>query len=335
MPSLFAAVKKVICPYDLTEIHYRQEFEKCPVCGNTINPRYLRAYNEAPPFFTQIIGWSGVGKTAYLQSLTYVLKQMGRMWRNPSHTYAPSPLSQSSLKFMENVNEYEAKGKMPFGTQDEVQEAYIMMLKYMERWGSRTLVVRDVPGSAFNNLQFDIKYTPYILHVPTTILMISLYDIQYGPNRDARKSMDFIMDTYIETMTKHDKKFTKERRNLVVVLSKADKLEGELPVNIKKYHDEDPILEAIINKSINEMDGSKMAEYMTRMKHVSDAIRDWITKDPNGQTLVALAEDNNIHTEFCAISATGQDADEKGFVAELQPHRVLDPFFWALEFQSV
>jgi hypothetical protein len=334
MSSLFAPVKKIICPYDLTEIHYRQEFDKCPVCGNSINPRYLRGYNEAPPFFTQMIGWSGVGKTAFLQSLTYILMQLGRVWQSQALPYSPSPLSQSSLGFMKEVNAYEFSHKMPFGTQDKVQEAYIMMLKNMERWGSRTLVVRDVPGGVFNDLQFDIKYMPYLLHVPTTIFMISLYDIQYDPKRDPRNSMDFLMDTYIETMIKHDKKFTKERRNLVVVLSKADKLLGKLPVNIQKYHDEDPILSAINQKTNFEMDGSKMAEYMTRMKHVSDAIRDWITQDPHGRALVGLAQDHNIHIEFSAISATGQDADKDGFVVEVQPHRVLDPFFWALDFQS-
>lgn len=328
MNYLFAPIKKVICPYDLTEIRYRQEVEQCPTCKSELPVRYLRGYDQALPFFAQIIGWSGVGKTVYLQALTFVLMQMGRVWRQ---SYAYAPLTEPTLMYVKNVREFEQTGKMPAPTQLAIQEAYIMMLTGMERWGGRTLVLRDVAGEVFDKLQFPLQYTPYLLHVPTTMLMISLDDMR----RKLTQSMDDLMNSYIDTMMKHDKNFKRERRNVVVVLSKADLIHEELPANLQNYLVEDPILKAIITKTNFSMDGSNMQEYMTRLKHVSRAIQDWISQDPPGQNLIRLAKNNNISLEFTVVSSTGRKAGNSGSMpVQLEPYRVLDPFFWALELQS-
>ena len=120
-----------------------------------------------------------------------------------------------------------------------------------------------------------------------------------------------------------------------MVLSKADLIFDQLPKNLNNYLVEDPIAKAINNKSSFILDGSGMAAYMTRLKNVSSAIRDWISTDVDGQYLIRLAEDNNIHLEFTIISSTGRPVGENGALpVQLEPFRVLDPFFWALEFQS-
>jgi hypothetical protein len=88
-----------------------------------------------------------------------------------------------------------------------------------------------------------------------------------------------------------------------------------------------------------------MAAHVEKMKWVSDEIRDWLLRDPDGapggSNLVGLIEANHFQAEYTLISATGHDdlrtqadvdINEAGL--KITPKRVLDPFFWALEFQS-
>ena len=203
-PASMLGYKQILCPNCLTEIRYRKEVSKCanPKCAKELPAQYIQNYERAAPFFVQLIGWSAVGKTVYLQALTLMLMQMGKIWRN----YSFSPLTEQTLGYVQGVREFLSKGTMPPPTQLALQEACIMLLLGMSRWDGRMLVSRDVAGEVFNKLQFPIEYTPYLLHVPTTFLMISLYDLEEFPE----KSMDQLMTSFIETMGKYDPNFRKK-----------------------------------------------------------------------------------------------------------------------------
>jgi hypothetical protein len=84
------------------------------------------------------------------------------------------------------------------------------------------------------------------------------------------------------------------------------------------------------------MNSLAMAHYLESMGRVSDAICEWIQRhDPHGRVFVRLAQSENIELRFSLISSTGAEvgADGKLPVA-MEPRRVLDPYFWALELQS-
>jgi hypothetical protein len=72
------------------------------------------------------------------------------------------------------------------------------------------------------------------------------------------------------------------------------------------------------------------------MGRVSDAISEWIQqRDPRGKVFVRLAQSENIEMRFSLISSTGSDVGEDGVLpVAMEPRRVLDPYFWALELQS-
>jgi hypothetical protein len=231
------------------------------------------------------------------------------------------------------VREFLAKGAMPPLTQLALQEAYIMLLLGMSRWGGRTLVSRDVAGEAFDKFQFPVEYTPYLLHVPTTFLMVSLHDLKEFP----KKSMDQLMSSYLETMAKYDRNFRQEQRKLVVILSKADKIFDELPLSLQEYLHSDPLLMALNSRqAVQPFSTGTMHRYMENLARVSREIQDWIGEDPAGQNLIMQARNNNIHVEFTIVSSTGADVDagSNTLGVTLQPTRVLDPYFWALDFQS-
>ena len=330
---MFWRRKRILCPYCLTEIRYRNEIKKCASnkCGEELPIQYVQNYERASPIFVQIIGWSRVGKTTYLQALTLMLMQMGQFWRQ---NYSYAPLTEATLGYVRNVRQFMESGKMPNPTQLALQDAYMMLLLGMDRWGGRTLVTRDVAGEHFNNLNFPLEYVPYLLHVPTTFLMISPDDL-----KDSNMAMDDLMNSYIDTMARHDSNFRKQHRKVIVVLSKADKIIDQLPLNLQEYLQNDPMLMALDSyQSVEPLGSAGMQDYMDKLERVSQVIQDWMSKDVRGYNLISLANNNNIELKFTLVSSTGGEvadsAENQETIAALEPTRVLDPYFWALDFQS-
>jgi hypothetical protein len=100
--SFFSPQKKIMCPYCLTEINSRTEVDTCPSCKAIFDPLYIEKYTEAPPCFAQIIGWSQVGKTVFLQSLTLLLSKIGNYWHQ---NYYNAAETEETLVYTRNVNE--------------------------------------------------------------------------------------------------------------------------------------------------------------------------------------------------------------------------------------
>jgi hypothetical protein len=333
LSNLFGSTKTVVCPYCLAEIHYRniEEVLHCPKskggCGAELEKKYILKYDHMMPCFTQLIGWSRVGKTVYLGALTATLMKLGAIWKN---NYAPAALTEATLKYTRSQRTFMSTGQMPAGTQLEIQDAYIMQLENMERWNSRTLVLRDVAGEHFNDLNFPIEQTPYLLHVPTTLMMVSVQDL-----RKQNFSMDELMSGYIHTLMKHDKKYGKTRRKVVMVLSKADMLMDELPEKVRRYVQEDPIRPIWSSPdSVAPMDAQAMNQYMKNMENISQDIQDWVSHLEGGDILNSLAKNENIELHFSLVTSTGAAVDGNTLNVSVNPARVLDPFFWSLELQS-
>lgn len=330
MDLLFGITKRTLCPYCLCEIRYRKEITICPNCKSDLPPEYVQKFSQFPPCFAQIVGWSRVGKTVYLQALTAILAEMNAVWRR---NYYSSAQTNPTLRYTRNVKDFMKTGQMPDLTQLSLQDAYIMLLNGMERWGSRSFVMRDVAGEHFNDLVFDIKVTPYLLHVPTFLMMFSLHDLE-----KQNYAMDQLMNTYIQTLIKHDKDYRKAPRNAVIVLSKADLLVDRLPDSLKSHLQQDPFIKLSnpsVSNTVTPMGGAQMQAYMDSISNASKEIEDWVASSNPGRQLIALASNNGIDLRFTLISSTGGPVgDDKKANLNITPTRVLDPFFWALEFQS-
>lgn len=326
--SLFSFFRgnSIICPFCLTENRYSSKIEKCLKCDFELPGQYVSNYQEAMPFYVQLIGWTRVGKTVYLQSLTLMLKKMERFWGN---NYVCSALTESTQEFMANVKTYEVEGEMPIPTQVKLHDAYIMLLQGMERWGGRTLVTRDVAGENFSSLQFPLEYMPYLIHVPTTLMMISIPDLR----TEKKRSVDDLMNFYVDTLTRHKKDHKSANLKVIIVLSKADKLKSELPDELRDYLENDPF-----SIRINEnqfVDWNFMNSYMEKLYSISGKIKEWFIKQPGGQMLVSKATREGLSLEFTMISSTGTDPGPNAkMLVDLNPIRVLDPYFLALDFYS-
>jgi hypothetical protein len=334
--SIFSPVKKRMCPYCLTEVHFRDEKNTCPACRVPFPAIYIEKSDQAPPCFTQIIGWSQVGKTVYMQALTLMLSMMGRYWHKNYYFAAETDTTQ---EYSRNVNEFRDNGRMPDPTLIHLQDAYIMGLYGMERWSSRTLVMRDVAGESFDNMAFPIERLPYLMYVPTVLVMVSMFDL-----KSSAKTMDQLMTSYYNTLLVNEKtlkeaqkhNYHRVQRKVVIVLSKADKIFSELPANLQNYLKTDPFAAILDNpESVQPIDAAFMQNYMDKLGHAGEAVRHFIDQDPHGHNMIQLAHQNNMDLRFTIISSTGKDVDEENKLgSRMQPMRVLDPFFWAMEFQS-
>jgi hypothetical protein len=336
LKNLFGSTKSILCPYCLAKINFRDgdKIDRCPSgmgkngCGSELPAKYVMKFEEMQPCYTQLIGWSQVGKTVYLQALTAMLFNLGVVWKDD---FAPSAQTEATLKYNRNVKKYMANGQMPPATQLQLQDAYIMQLEKMARWGSRTLVLRDVAGEHFNELQFPVLQTPYLIHVPTTLMLISIDDLQRQ-----NVTMDELMNSYIQTLMKFDPRYGVTKRNVIVVLTKADLIVQQLNETLQTYLSEDPFVKVLVNPDdAEEMGDKEMEAYMKKLKAISDEIQKWVKGQQGGQTLIALARNEKIELRFTIVSSTGGAVGGDNQMRHaINPTRVLDPFFWALEFQS-
>ncbi len=319
--------RRILCPYCLTEVRGGKKIENCPYCESDLPIQYVHGYEDIPPFFAQVFGWSQAGKTVFLSALTLTLINMSKIWPQYAFT-AANELSQQKVK---EISNYIAKGYMPPATDLGPQDVYIMLLHNMERWGSRALVTRDCAGELFDSMQIPVEQVPYLLNAPTTFMLISLPDLQDSDGRN----MTMLLNSYIETLMKSGVDFNKDRRKLVVVFTKAD-LIPNLPLNLRNYLRQDPIWTAISRRGhVEQLDAYRMQAYMEEMERVSNAICDWVSEDASGANFIQLAKNRNIETRYSLISSTGADVSgNSGMLQNLAPRRVLDPYFWALELQS-
>lgn len=335
---VFGGGQIVVCPRCLERIQTKGEAkEQCSSCAWEVPLQYIRRFNESPPLFMQVFGWSNHGKTMFLRGLQLVLRDaMNRYWES----YSYRMYANRDIDYNREVAQKQRQGKEAGATQKralEQNEVFITDLFSMERWGNRMLVIMDQPGEYFQNFEIPLQEIPFLLNTPTSVMLISLPDMLDDKRNAPAERVDDLLQFYLVALENEGVNFKKERRKLIVVFNKADITPG-LPKNLGDYVRNDDIWQKIEANEpvVNPLNGLALAEYLERMERVSEDIKHWISNDtrnvPGGQNFMRVLNQNNLDARFAVISATGGEVENGG--VRLSPRRVLDPFFWALEFQS-
>lgn len=326
---LFGKQFVLTCPYCLNTIRLPKTAgaSNCPECQAEIPVLYKHAFKEAPPLFLPVIGWTQVGKSVYLQALTMMTQKVGRRWPN----FIASPITAATHHFLEDVRTAEKKGTMPEPTPLGQNEAYIMLMEQMERWGGRTLVLRDWAGENFKDFEIAKTQVSFLKEARTVLMMFSLPDLINAPE----KSLPDLLNSYIHTLLHYGVDLKRYPRNIIVVLSKADMIDN-LPVSLHNYLMNDPFFLEQGSAGEQSFDGIAMENYMELLKRESDAVKEWLEHTREGApTLIRLALRWNMKLVFTIISSTGSIvAKNSQLHGQYHPCRALDPFFWALEFNS-
>ncbi|TWU04382.1 hypothetical protein [Stieleria varia] len=332
MLSLFGKRKKSIeCCYCAKMMRIVEDADRCE-CGKEENPRfYMQDYAIAKPFYVPIVGWSSVGKTVWLHSLT---RRMRELSRTAWDQFTPTPANEATMRFQKAVEESIRRKELPEMTQLGVQEAYIMVLSKMPYWGSRTFVLRDCGGENFNDFEIPETQVPFLLNTRTSFFMFSLSDFQDETTDSSSRSMEQLLQGYVNTLLKYNANVRQERRKIIVILSKVDALKADLPKNLFEYTVSDPIALAANNGTkLAGFDSAGMNDYMKVLQRVSDQIREWLSSRTDGKQFINFANNQNIDLRFTVVSSLGGSA-QGDRTEQWEPYRVLDPFFWALDLHS-
>ena len=147
--------------------------------------------------------------------------------------------------------------------------------------------------------------------------------------------MDILLSNYIHTLLVNKINLSNPRRNIVVILSKAD-LIPQLPNDLRLYLVNDPLRAALSSEGkLEPLDSNKMSHYMKELANISNIIADWLlSRDAGASGFIAMAKANNIHVRFSIISSLGGVDITTGLADDIFPLRVLDPFFWAMDFEK-
>lgn len=320
--------RKITCPYCLGSTPLDRDGLVCVFCGQQLPIQYARGYDEQPPTFVQALGWTGVGKTVFLQAMRFMLMRMGRVW--PDYSYAA--LNNVSQQQIVDITTHLGRGEMPAPTQSGEQEVCLLALRNMVRWGGRTLVTRDCPGEIFDTMTISQRQAPYLFSTPTVFMLIAAPGEE---SAEGRHSCDQLLNNYINSLVARGVDLRRDPRTVIVVITKADQV-TTLPKELRRYLVADPIWAAVSGKGIVlDLDEQAMGEYVAYMDYMSRQIYVWLQSDVAGRNMLRLADRHGIDLRFALISSTGEAATKGALsIPCLAPRRVLDPYFWALELQE-
>jgi len=317
------------CPRCFAEVRVRriEQDITCRTCQFVIPLIYQQNYARMSPVFIQLMGLTGVGKTAFLDMLRITLYGMDKVWPG----FFLQPITQIDFEHRPTLILYRQNGQLDGATnmrERNQNEAFIMGANNMPRWGSHFLVMMDHAGEQFRPLKINTIDVPFLKHVPVTIFLLSLDDLMY-----MGKSVDDLLNSYITTMNSIGVNFRKERREIIFVINKADRIPHLLP-ELRDYLLHDNIYQKTRNPRINDPMGEEENKiYLQWMEYIDGLTRAWISQNVlGGPALLNMLLTYNINAHFTIMSATGHDINVGGAILAPLPRRVLDPFFWVMEY---
>lgn len=138
-------------------------------------PQRCQHHQAAPPPFLPMMGLPSTGKTTFLFAATLMVVEHGsRLW--PPYLYLP--LTDETDEQIMKVRKGVAEGQLPKPTPLDENQAYILQLLNLPRWGrSRTWAIRDVPGEHFAKRTIPPGQVPFVTHTRTAFLF---YDFNSG-----------------------------------------------------------------------------------------------------------------------------------------------------------
>lgn len=337
------------CPWCHADIQLPRDDVTCPDCKMAIPREYIDGHAAFPSLFVPIIGFPHASKSVWLDCLATVTANINHIWEGCLET----PLSEFTDNWqragLANKENRTLPPKTPDDTSAYADNAVLLQLTRPARWQGRTLIFRDVPGEAFLSFSMRTDLQHFVARSSTAFIFA---DFAYGAvdgvpneNKTTGNRVDRLAKQYIRTLTEQGKKPTRrDGRSIVVVVPKVDRLRNQLPQELLHYVDTDPLLPVTQGSATRAIhDSRKMAEYMEILNRVGKGVRDWFVQQPGGSLFCDHAEQNHITLRFSLINCIpsgvelGKDANDRTVykpIGLLEPRRVLDPLFLALELNS-
>lgn len=302
--------------------------------------------NQVSASSIELFALPGHGRTTYLWSLLFMLRQLSRVWPG----YLCWPIDEASGKSLLRIHERLRLGELPDRWSDEGGSLirHALHLKNLNPWGERYFVVWDWPDQVFctDRSAANGQSRPHDWNVPA-VWLLSLPDLDEVRGR----FLDLALDQMVRVRMESGEAAREVAFRLVVVLTKADAI-AELPTELRAFLREDPLALALASRSNrpfrphDQIDlpsppssvferypaADPLREYFEARRSIHELTRDWLESTSGGRALLRRAEELQVELRFSVVSATGSGLANDGRLATAWvPRRVLDPYFWSLE----
>lgn len=262
-----------------------------------------------------VVGFSGHGKTVYLTSLFSELSRLSAHW--PGYYFRC--LDDYTHRILYEQVPMFQKGQLPDSTPANFPNPSLIQYTNLPGYDTAYMGYYDTAGEVFTDADNITRAGYFVAHADAVLFIMSIPDCEM---ERMDEELSRLLDTYIRAVYDHLKADLKQYQELVVIFSKAD-LVDTLPEQLRDwlysgrmgYYLGDPI------------------EAMVELNYTSMAIETWLTEDMRCNRFVNMANSYFKEVRYCLVSATGlAGVEENRVVGELEPLRVLDPFYWLLHF---
>jgi hypothetical protein len=306
--------------------------------GAVTSPAEALAVAPAPATTFEILSRPGDGKTSYLWALLYVLRKLSWVW--PQYLcWSEDGETEEEIRRLHTAIE---SRNLPESDGGASGRSYNLLLRQMERWGDRPLVLRDDRDAVFGEGAPESADGRDINWGVPICWLLSLSDLD---TLDAQL-VDVKLNDLVRARLRSARSLEAEPLKLVIAFNKADRL-ATLPATLRRYLKADPLAAVIESEREFQASGIEpgdpalrldeqgMAGYLETLAGVHEEIAGWLGSTLGGRLLARRAEGHQLDLRFCVVSATGSGLATGGQLAiPWSPRRVLDPLFWALELES-
>lgn len=345
-----------ICPYCLT----RHDFGVPPRCSKhnlEVPIFYAEQYDQIPTLWLATVGFEDHGKSSFIGSLTEVIENLPIIWPKTSSQY----LDDYTYKKVIDIRRDMLAGKTPKSTEtwsstrnapngnpggdNFIVQPLLIHTYQVPEFGSQCLVAYDVAGQYFGSPN-EIKDEGFLRSLNAVQNIWFFVDLDAMFQEENVLQINQLLQVYLIGMARMG--WSLRDRNIIVIYTKADKYihcrpdePPYLPEKVSEYYNNDPLMgllrakkERIVRKEFQNKPFA-MNEYLNEMERISEVLRKYTTEEvPGGQALISLAEEKKLGLEFCIVSSLGTDPSNGTYATQIDPHRVIDPFLWALKMNN-
>jgi hypothetical protein len=275
----------------------------------------------APPLWTVTVGFSGHGKTTYLNALTLSIENLARRLPGVHYRY----LDERSLEKVRAIRATAFGRKQPKQTEEE--DALLVEVKQFPQVPDHSLILHDVRGELFEMLDKAHQAVPALCEVETVWFLASLSDLDM--QQDKGLTLSDLFASYHAAMERLQARL--DNRTIIFVLTKADR--HDFPREIDDYLARDPFQAITIpNAVVDAAPDFSLDEYLDELDGVSQILEQYtVDVIPGGAQLVNSIRGWGVDLRFCVTSALGQSPEDNNILAApAQRYRVLDPYFLTL-----
>ncbi len=331
---------EITCPVCLVPLS--ESDNVCPGedCRFRLPINYYRICRQAPPLPIAAVGYSTHGKTHLLATMVLTLKDLtNRDMAEELITF--EVLDEQTRKVTTKWQDHEKSTLTLEPTVESSKRPVPMILSVKGIFPERTLLVYDVAGQVFHDMESDGKRLEILRNIQTVWFVISPHDLELDQDSmeaDSKVPQDvlYLFSSYKAAMNRLDASL--EGRNAVIVLTKGDKLTHARSGELHQYLECDPLSPLVPQ---DERPHFSIKPYEAVLRDTSVKVQQYIhgLSGMGGiKSMTNSLSQARMDVWYCVTSALGKDAEGlQGHRKTTSPwarQRVLDPLIWTLTLEK-